>query len=72
MAIGFFNQDSQPAKMGISLRQLGLRGEQTVRDLWQQKDLMKLPTTSRPSGVPRVVLVKFLPGNSRARITEKP
>ncbi len=23
MAIGFFNQDSQPAKMGISLRQLG-------------------------------------------------
>ena len=73
MAIGFFNQDSQPAKMGISLRQLGLRGEQTVRDLWQQKDLMKtsdhFETEVASHGV---VLVKFLPGNSRAQITEKP
>ena len=73
MAIGFFNQDSQPAKMGISLRQLGVRGEQTVRDLWQQKDLMKtsdhFETEVASHGV---VLVKFLPGNSRAQITEKP
>lgn len=73
MAIGFFNQDSQPAKMGISLRQLGLRGEQTVRDLWQQKDLMKTSDHFESEVASHgVVLVKFLPGNSRAQITEKP
>lgn len=41
MAVGFFNRGLQSAKIAVSLRQLGLRGEQTVRDLWRQKDLIK-------------------------------
>lgn len=66
LAVGFFNRGWQEVGMGISLRQLGLRGEQTVRDLWRQKDLTRtsdrFDTRVAPHGV---VLVKFYPGNSR-------
>lgn len=66
MAVGLFNRGWQEVKIGVTLRQLGLRGEQTVRDLWRQKDLTKtsdlFETTVAPHGV---VLVKFYPGNSR-------
>ncbi len=59
MAGGFFNRDSVPAKMSISLRRLGLRGEQTLRNLWLQKDLMKtsdrFETESTPRRRPREV-----------------
>ena len=53
MAVGFFNRGLQSAKMAVSLRQLGLRGEQTVRDLWQTEGLdERLPTSSRPKWRP--------------------
>lgn len=68
MAVGFFNRGWQEVKMGISLGQLGLRGEQTVRDLWRQQDQTRtndrFETRVAPHGV---VLVKFYPGNSRQR-----
>lgn len=71
MAVGFFNRGWQSAKMGVTLRQLGLRGEQIVRDLWRQKDLTKssdrFETNVAPHGV---VLVKFYPGNSREQATK--
>lgn len=68
MAVGFFNRGMQEARMNISLGQLGLRGDQTVRDLWRQKDLTttsdRFETAVAPHGV---VLVKFYPGNSRSK-----
>lgn len=71
MAVGFFNRDSVPAKMSISLRRLGLRGEQTLRNLWLQKDLMKTSDRFETEVAPHgVVLVKFTPGNSRVQATE--
>ena len=39
MAVGLFNRGWQTVKMNFTLRMLGLRGRQTVRDLWRQKDL---------------------------------
>jgi len=72
MAVGFFNRGLQPAKMNVSLRQLGLRGEQTVRDLWRQKDVAKTSKEFETEVAPHgVVLVKFSPGNSRAKATGK-
>ena len=51
---------------------LGLRGQQTVRDLWRQKDLAqctdKFEATVAPHGV---VLLKIYPGNSREEMPEK-
>ena len=58
----------QSAKMAVSLRQLGLRGEQTVRDLWRQKDLIKTSDQFETEVTPHgVILVKFSPGNSRKK-----
>ena len=68
MAVGFFNRGLQSAKMAVSLRQLGLRGEQTVRDLWRQKDLIKTSDQFETEVTPHgVILVKFSPGNSRKK-----
>lgn len=70
MAVGLFNRGWQAVKMNFTLRMLGLRGRQTVRDLWRQKDLTecsdKFETTVAPHGV---VLVKVYPGNSREQTT---
>lgn len=72
MAVGLFNRGWQTVKMNFTLRMLGLRGKQTVRDLWRQKDLTectdKFETTVAPHGV---VLVKVCPGNSREQATGK-
>lgn len=68
MAVGLFNRGAQEATMGISLNQLGLRGEQTVRDLWRQQDLTRTTDRFETKVAPHgVVLVKFYPGNSRER-----
>lgn len=65
MAVGLFNKALEPAQMTCSLKQLGMRGTQTVRDLWRQKDIDqiadKYKTTVPPHGV---VLIKIYPGNS--------
>lgn len=62
----------QTVKMNFTLRMLGLRGRQTVRDLWRQKDLTectdKFETAVAPHGV---VLVRVYPGNSREQATGK-
>lgn len=68
MAVGLFNRGEQEADMEVTLQQLGLRGEQTVRDLWRQKDLTKTSDKFAAKVAPHgVVLVKFYPGNSRER-----
>lgn len=73
MAVGLFNRGWQAEKMSFTLQMLGLRGTQTVRDLWRQKDLTectdKFETTVAPHGV---VLVKVYPGNSREQVIGKP
>lgn len=69
---GLFNRGWQTVKMNFTLRMLGLRGRQTVRDLWRQKDLTectdKFETAVAPHGV---VLVRVYPGNSREQATGK-
>ena len=64
MAVGLFNKNLEPAKIGFTLKQLGIRGTQVVRDLWRQKDLTTtdkgFETQVPPHGV---VLVKIAPGN---------
>ena len=64
MAVGLFNKTLEPAKIGFTLKQLGIRGTQVVRDLWRQKDLTTtdkgFETQVPPHGV---VLVKIAPGN---------
>jgi alpha-galactosidase len=38
-AVGLFNRGPQPATIRVAWQDLGLAGEQPVRDLWQRKDL---------------------------------
>lgn len=55
MAVGLFNRSESPAPARVTFAQLGLAGEQTVRDLWRQKDLgafrNEFATEVRPHGV---------------------
>ena len=53
MAVGLFNKTLEPAKIGFTLKQLGIRGTQVVRDLWRQKDLDRqgFRVKSAPGGV---------------------
>lgn len=71
MAVGLFNKSASERDMSFTLKMIGLRGAQTVRDLWRQKDLGeckdKFSTTVAPHGV---TLVKVYPGNSREQATE--
>src|SRR5262245_31129620 len=43
MAVGLFNRGLQPAQVTVEWAQLGLKGQQPVRDLWQRRDLGVLP-----------------------------
>jgi alpha-galactosidase len=43
IAVGLFNTGSKPAQVTAKWSDLGISGEQTVRDLWQQKDLGAFP-----------------------------
>jgi len=60
MALGLFNRGNDPADVTARWSDLGLTGEQPVRDLWQQKDLGPA-TESFKATVPRhgAVLVKI-------------
>ena len=63
-AVGLFNLDRQPAKVTISWNDLGVSGEQRVRDLWRQKDLGKY-SKQFETKVPRhgVSLIRLTPMN---------
>jgi alpha-galactosidase len=39
MAVGLFNRDLVPQSVTVKWSEIGLSGEQPVRDLWQRKDL---------------------------------
>lgn len=39
LAVGLFNRDEMDMKVGVTWSELGVKGKQTVRDLWRQKDL---------------------------------
>ena len=59
-AVGLFNRGSSEESITANWADLGLTGEQTVRDLWRQKDLGKF-TGEFEAKVGRhgVVLLKF-------------
>jgi len=38
-AVGLFNLSINPKKYELVLKQLGLEGKYTIRDVWQQKDI---------------------------------
>ena len=45
MAVGLFNRGDTPAEVTALWTELGLSGEQTVRDLWRQKNLGRFQNT---------------------------
>lgn len=70
MAVGLFNRSAEKASARVTFAQLGITGEQTVRDLWRQQDLggfrNEFATEVRPHGV---VFVKI---SARATSTNPP
>ena len=70
MAVGFFNRGDSAAKGTLTWKSVGIRGEQTVRDLWRQKDVAKSNTEFATDIAPHGVrFVKLYPGNSREQAT---
>ena len=75
MAVGLFNLSDTAQTLGFVLNSLGFRREeeQTVRDVWRQKDLCKINIKDRyetevaPHGV---VLLRIYPGNPKQLIVE--
>ena len=73
MAIGLFNLSDSVRTIGFVPYSIGLRGTQTIRDVWRQKDLQQIEPKDRfdtevnPHGV---VLLRVYPGNPRRRIVE--
>lgn len=67
IAVGIFNRSAQSVDFKLTWKMLGVRGSQTVRDLWRQQDLGKFDkeflTPVRSHGVR---LIKIYPGNSKA------
>lgn len=68
MAVGLFNYGDKPLDMTVSPSDFGIRGEQTIRDLWRQKDVWKKEAKEKfTANVPShgVVMIKIYPGNNR-------
>jgi alpha-galactosidase len=63
-AVGFFNTGEEPNAVKVTWQQLGVTGNQTVRDLWRQKNIGTykegFEAVVRPHGV---VLVRIQPVN---------
>jgi alpha-galactosidase len=61
-AVGLFNLAGAPRKLALTCSELGLTGNQRVRDLWRQKDLLPCSDTFETE-VPRhgVALLRFEP-----------
>ena len=70
MAIGLFNRSERHEKATVTWKELGIRGEQKIRDLWRQQDIATsnkdFTTDIAPHGVR---LIKIYPGNSRLQAT---
>jgi len=64
-AVGIFNLDAAPAKLGVEWQELQLSGPQRVRDLWRQQNLGqcsgRYEATVPPHGV---VLIRLFPARS--------
>ena len=70
MAVGLFNRGQAAVKASVTWKQLGLRGEQKVRDLWRQLDVAVSSEGFSSDVAPHGVrLVKVYPGNSRQQAT---
>lgn len=70
MAVGLFNIGTKDTQGTVTWKSLGLRGKQTVRDLWRQKDVAEseesFTTPLAPHGTR---FIKLYPGNSREQAT---
>lgn len=68
MAVGLFNRGESRTKGKVTWKNLGIRGEQKVRDLWRQEDVTQsseeFVTDIPPHGVR---FIKIYPGNSRSQ-----
>ncbi len=59
-AVGLFNRGDEEALMSVRWSEIGLRGRQSVRDLWRQKDLGTFADRfSTPVGRHGIVLVRL-------------
>lgn len=71
LAVGLFNISDKPQVIGFIPHKLGLFGEQTVRDVWRQKDIAKVSqkeqwmTEVAPHGV---VLLRLSPGTTGEKL----
>lgn len=68
MAVGLFNYGDKPLDMTVSPSDFGIRGEQTIRDLWRQQDVWKKEAKEKfTANVPShgVVMIRIYPGNNR-------
>ena len=71
LAVGLFNISDQPQKIGFIPHKLGLFGEQTVRDVWRQKDIAEVSqkeyweTEVAPHGA---VLLRLSPGTTGEKL----
>ncbi len=72
LAVALFNYTETPRKMGFICHKLGLIGEQTIRDLWRQRDIAKVAqkepweTEVAPHGT---VFLRIYPGHTGERLT---
>ena len=64
MAVGLFNKALDTAQISFKLKQLGISGTQTIRDIWRQKDIAQTNDTFSADVPPHgVILLKVYPGN---------
>jgi alpha-galactosidase len=63
-AVGLFNTGEEPNAVKVTWQQLGVTGNQTVRDLWRQKDIGTYKDSFEAMVCPHgVVLVHIFPKN---------
>lgn len=68
MAVGLFNYSEEDRDMEIKPSDFGIRGQQTIRDLWRQQDVWQNDGKEKFSTkVPShgAVMLKIYPGNNR-------
>lgn len=73
MAVGLFNYSDSERNMVVSPADFGIRGQQTIRDLWRQQDVWKNEAKEKFSAmVPShgVVMIRIYPGNNQGEEPE--
>jgi len=64
VAVGFFNLTQAPRSISADWKQLGLNGEQTVRDVWRQHDLGSFSDSFSTQVPPHgVIMVRLTPAH---------